>query len=60
MNVEASGEPIGKEKFEKIVITEKRKDNFVPIEYIIDIDKSRLPTKESEMYYMMMSKCFLS
>ncbi|KAF7390874.1 hypothetical protein HZH66_009354 [Vespula vulgaris] len=50
----AGGEPKGKEKFEKIVITEKRKDNFVPFESIIDIDKSRLPTRESEMYYMMM------
>ncbi|KAF7393546.1 hypothetical protein HZH68_010365 [Vespula germanica] len=50
----AAGEPKGKEKFEKIVITEKRKDNFVPFESIIDIDKSRLPTRESEMYYMMM------
>ncbi|XP_046826131.1 SUMO-activating enzyme subunit 1 [Vespa crabro] len=54
VNAEAGGEPKGKEKFEKIVITEKRKDNFVPFESIIDIDKSRLPTRESEMYYMMM------
>ncbi|KAK2582321.1 hypothetical protein KPH14_004660 [Odynerus spinipes] len=54
VNSAAAGEPKGKEKFEKIVVTEKRTDIFVPFESVIDIDKSRLPAKESEMYYMMM------
>lgn len=50
----AAGEPRRKEKFEKIVVTEKRTDIFAPFEAVIDIDKTHLPTRESEMYYMMM------
>lgn len=47
------GEPIVKEKFESIVVTEKHKDNFVPFESILNVEKSALP-KESEMYYTML------
>lgn len=48
-----SGEPIQKEKFENITVTEKRKDTFVPFESILDAEKSIL-RKESEIYYMML------
>ncbi|XP_078048821.1 SUMO1 activating enzyme subunit 1 [Augochlora pura] len=48
-----SGDPIEKEKFEDITVTEKRKDTFVPFESILNVEKSSLP-KESEIYYMML------
>lgn len=50
-----SGEPMDKEKFENITVTEKHKDTYVPFESILNVPKSLLP-KESEMYYMMLSK----
>nr|XP_003700860.1 PREDICTED: SUMO-activating enzyme subunit 1 [Megachile rotundata] len=48
-----TGEPMEKEKFENITVTEKHKDTFVPFESILDVPKSSLP-KESEIYYMML------
>lgn len=48
-----SGEPMEKEKFENITVTEKHKDTFVPFESILDVPKTSLP-KESEIYYMML------
>ncbi|XP_017794469.1 PREDICTED: SUMO-activating enzyme subunit 1 [Habropoda laboriosa] len=48
-----SGEPMHKEKFENITVTEKHTDTFVPFESILNITKSSLP-KESEIYYMML------
>ncbi|XP_076177267.1 SUMO1 activating enzyme subunit 1 [Ptiloglossa arizonensis] len=48
-----SGEPMDKEKFENITVTEKHKDTYVPFESILNVPKSLLP-KESEMYYMML------
>ncbi|XP_053974789.1 SUMO-activating enzyme subunit 1 isoform X2 [Hylaeus volcanicus] len=48
-----SGEPMDKEKFENITVTEKRKDIFVPFESILNVPKTSIP-KESEMYYMML------
>ncbi|XP_076619218.1 SUMO1 activating enzyme subunit 1 [Colletes latitarsis] len=48
-----SGEPVIKEKFENITVTEKRTDTFVPFESILNVPKPSLP-KESEMYYMML------
>lgn len=49
------GEPMQKEKFENITVTEKHTDTFVPFESILNIKKSSLP-KESEIYYIMLSK----
>ncbi|EZA51764.1 hypothetical protein DMN91_004446 [Ooceraea biroi] len=47
------GEPMGKEKFESITVTEKHTDTFVPFEFILNVPKVSLP-KESEIYYMML------
>ncbi|XP_015429045.1 PREDICTED: SUMO-activating enzyme subunit 1 [Dufourea novaeangliae] len=48
-----SGEPMEKEKFENITITEKHKDTFVPFELILNVEKSSIP-KDSEIYYVML------
>ncbi|CAK9819120.1 SUMO-activating enzyme subunit 1 [Anthophora plagiata] len=47
------GEPMQKEKFENITVTEKHTDTFVPFESILNIKKSSIP-KESEIYYIML------
>lgn len=52
-----SGEPIQKEKFENMIVTEKHVDTFVPFKSILNIPKSSLP-KDSEIYYMILSKYF--
>lgn len=46
-----------KEKFENITVTEKHVDTFVPFKSILNVSKSSLP-KDSEIYYMLLSKCF--
>lgn len=46
-----------KDKFENIVVTERHVDTFVPFKSILNITKSSLP-KDSEIYYMILSKCF--
>ncbi|KAI4478311.1 hypothetical protein M0804_011965 [Polistes exclamans] len=44
-----------KDRIEKIVVTEKRKDTFVPFESIIDLDKSLVPKNDAVMYYGLMT-----
>lgn len=56
IQLSGSGEPMQKEKFENITVTEKHTDTFVPFESILDVPKASLP-KESEIYYMILSKC---
>ena len=51
--VTPKGLEFGKETFESIVNTVKRKETFVPIEQIFKV--KNLP-KESEIYYIMQSK----
>lgn len=48
-----NGEPTGKEKFEKITVTVKSFEKFVPIEKILDAQN--LP-KDSEAYYLLLSE----
>lgn len=57
VQIPESGEPMAKEKFESITVTEKHTDTFVPFELILHIPKSSVP-KESEIYYMMLSKFY--
>jgi len=47
------GDPIEKEKFETIIVNEKRTDKFVPFEFIINVNKSSL-SKNEEIYYLML------
>lgn len=42
-----------KEKFETIIVNEKRTDKFVPFEFILNVNKSSLP-KSEEIYYLML------
>ncbi|XP_014482717.1 PREDICTED: SUMO-activating enzyme subunit 1 [Dinoponera quadriceps] len=53
VQIPESGEPMVKEKFESITVTEKHTDIFVPFEVILYVPKSSLP-KESEIYHMML------
>ncbi|XP_058806121.1 SUMO-activating enzyme subunit 1 [Phymastichus coffea] len=46
------GEPTGKEKFEKISVTVKSFEKFVPIEKVLDAEN--LP-KDSEAYYLLLT-----
>ena len=48
-----AGEPMAKEKFEKVTVTIKSFEEFVPFEKVLDTQK--LP-KDSEAYYLMLSK----
>lgn len=50
-----SGDSPAKDRIEKIVVTDKRRDTFVPFESIIDLDKSRVPTNDAVMYYGLMT-----
>jgi len=54
VKIPEGGEPMGKEKFESITVTEKHSDTFVPFEFILNVPKASLP-KESEIYYLMLS-----
>lgn len=47
------GEPMEKEKFETIIVNEKRTDKFVPFEFILNANKSALP-KNEDIYYLML------
>ncbi|XP_034171757.2 SUMO1 activating enzyme subunit 1 [Osmia lignaria lignaria] len=53
IQLSGSGEPMQKEKFENITVTEKHTDTFVPFESVLDVPKASLP-KESEIYYMIL------
>ncbi|XP_017758674.1 PREDICTED: SUMO-activating enzyme subunit 1 [Eufriesea mexicana] len=53
IQISESGEPIQKEKFENMIVTEKHVDTFVPFKSILNITKSSLP-KDSEIYYMIL------
>ncbi|KOX73771.1 SUMO-activating enzyme subunit 1 [Melipona quadrifasciata] len=53
IQISDSGEPIQKEKFENIVVTEKHTETFVPFKSILNVTKSSLP-KDSEVYYMIL------
>ena len=55
IQISDSGEPMQKEKFENIVVTEKHIETFVPFKSILNVTKSSLP-KDSEIYYMILSK----
>ncbi|XP_017884265.1 SUMO-activating enzyme subunit 1 isoform X2 [Ceratina calcarata] len=46
-------DPVPKEKFVNITVTEKHVDTFVPFESVLNVTKSSIP-KESEIYYMML------
>lgn len=48
-----AGDAVGKEKFEKITITVKKTDRYVPFENILDAKE--LP-KDAEAYYLFLSK----
>lgn len=54
VTIPEGGEPMGKEKIETIIVNEKRTDNFVPFEFILNVPKTSL-VKEEEIYYMMLS-----
>lgn len=51
-----AGEPSGKEKFEKITVTVKSFEKYVPFEKVLNAEK--LP-KDSEAYYLLLSKKYL-
>ncbi|PBC34412.1 SUMO-activating enzyme subunit [Apis cerana cerana] len=53
VQISESGEPMQKEKFENITVTEKHVDTFVPFKSILNVSKSSLP-KDSEIYYMLL------
>ncbi|XP_043798665.1 SUMO-activating enzyme subunit 1 [Apis laboriosa] len=53
VQISESGEPMQKEKFENITVTEKHVDTFVPFKSILNVAKSSLP-KDSEIYYMLL------
>ncbi|XP_003485941.1 SUMO-activating enzyme subunit 1 [Bombus impatiens] len=53
IQISESGEPMQKDKFENIVVTERHVDTFVPFKSILNITKSSLP-KDSEIYYMIL------
>ncbi|XP_043522570.1 SUMO-activating enzyme subunit 1 [Frieseomelitta varia] len=53
IQISDSGEPMQKEKFENIVVTEKHIETFVPFKSILNVTKSSLP-KDSEIYYMIL------
>lgn len=54
VTIPEGGEPVGKEKIETIIVNEKRTDNFVPFEFILNVPKTSL-VREEEIYYMMLS-----
>jgi len=54
VTIPEGGEPVGKEKIETIIVSEKRTETFVPFEFILNVPKTSL-TKEEEIYYMMLS-----
>jgi hypothetical protein len=47
------GEPINRGKFEKVTVTVKSFEKFVPFEKVLDV--SNLP-KDSDTYYLFLSK----
>ncbi|XP_015182981.1 PREDICTED: SUMO-activating enzyme subunit 1 [Polistes dominula] len=53
--IPVTGDNSSKNRVEKIVVAEKRKDTFVSFETIVDLDKSRVPTKNAVMYYGLMT-----
>ncbi|TGZ51062.1 SUMO-activating enzyme subunit 1 [Temnothorax longispinosus] len=53
VTIPEGGEPMGKERIETIVVNEKRTDNFVPFEFILNAPKTSL-VREEEIYYMML------
>ncbi|XP_072755411.1 SUMO-activating enzyme subunit 1 [Anoplolepis gracilipes] len=53
VKIPESGEPVGKEKIETIIVNEKRTDTFVPFEFILNVPKSSF-VRDEEIYYMML------
>ncbi|KAL6265317.1 SUMO-activating enzyme subunit 1 [Pogonomyrmex barbatus] len=53
VTIPEGGEPMGKEKIETIIVSEKRTETFVPFEFILNVPKTSLKRQE-EIYYIML------